>query len=88
MAYVITQPCQEKKDGSCVHICPCDCIHPGTLESDGIIYDQYFIDPDECIDCGLCESECPVNAIFLDIDVPKQWERYITLNAEFHNKRP
>lgn len=41
-----------------------------------------YIHPDECIDCGLCEPECPVTAIFVDTDVPPQWKDYIQKNAE------
>ena len=54
-------------------VCPVDCIY----EAD----DQVFINPDECIDCGLCEPECPVNAIFVDSDVPENFRQYIELNA-------
>jgi NAD-dependent dihydropyrimidine dehydrogenase PreA subunit len=54
-------------------VCPVDCIY----EAD----DQVFINPDECIDCGLCEPECPVNAIFVDTDVPENFKKYIELNA-------
>jgi NAD-dependent dihydropyrimidine dehydrogenase PreA subunit len=83
MAYVITAPCIGVKDQGCVAICPCDCIHEGIQEKDGVTYDMLFIDPDECIDCGICESHCPVGAIFPDADVPHQWEHFIPLNAEF-----
>jgi NAD-dependent dihydropyrimidine dehydrogenase PreA subunit len=55
-------------------VCPVDCIYEGD--------DQVFINPDECIDCGLCEPECPVNAIFVDTEVPKNWREFIELNAE------
>ena len=51
-----------------------DCIY----ESE----EQYFIHPDECIDCGACEPECPVQAIFPDIDVPPEWSEYIAKNIE------
>jgi NAD-dependent dihydropyrimidine dehydrogenase PreA subunit len=54
-------------------VCPVDCIY----EAD----DQVFINPDECIDCGLCEPECPVNAIFVDSDVPENWRDFIEKNA-------
>jgi len=54
-------------------VCPVDCIY----EAD----DQVFINPDECIDCGLCEPECPVNAIFVDSEVPANWKDFIELNA-------
>ncbi|MFW6078937.1 MAG: 4Fe-4S dicluster domain-containing protein, partial [Gemmatimonadota bacterium] len=43
--------------------------------------DQYYIHPDECIDCGACEPECPVTAIFPDTDVPPEWTSYIEKNA-------
>jgi NAD-dependent dihydropyrimidine dehydrogenase PreA subunit len=55
-------------------VCPVDCIY----EAD----DQVFINPDECIDCGLCEPECPVTAIFVDTDVPPTWKEFIQKNAD------
>jgi len=55
-------------------VCPVDCIYEGE--------DQVYINPDECIDCGLCEPECPVTAIFVDTDVPAQWRSFIDLNRE------
>lgn len=73
MPYVITEPCIGVKDKSCVTVCPVDCIY----EADDMLY----INPDECIDCGLCEPECPVTAIFVDTDVPPQWKEYIEKNA-------
>jgi ferredoxin len=62
MTYIITEPCIDTRDASCVEVCPVDCIYEGD--------DQYYIHPDECIDCGACEPECPVQAIFPDTDVP------------------
>ncbi len=53
-------------------VCPVDCIYEGA--------DMVYINPDECIDCGLCEPECPVNAIFVDTDVPGQWREYVQKN--------
>ena len=87
MAYVITEPCHGVVDKGCLQVCPMDCILPGVIEHGDRVYDMMFINPDECIDCGLCESECPVSAIFLDIDVPKKWEHFIALNAEAILKR-
>lgn len=55
-------------------VCPVDCIYEAE--------DQVFINPDECIDCGLCEPECPVNAIFVDSDVPPNWKDFIEKNRE------
>src|SRR5690349_19255227 len=81
MAYVIAEACIGVKDKACVTVCPVDCIHEGTEP-----YDMLYIDPDECIDCGLCEPECPVSAIFADSDVPKDQERFIQINADFFRK--
>ena len=55
-----------------MQVCPVDCIYE--------IADQVVINPDECIDCGLCEPECPVTAIFVDTDVPPDWKDYIEKN--------
>ncbi len=86
MTYVITEPCVGVKDKACVAVCPVDCIHEGTLDHEGSNYDMLFINPDECIDCGLCEPECPVTAIFADTDVPGQYQPYVEINAEFFRK--
>lgn len=86
MPYVITEPCIGVKDKGCVQVCPCDCIHEGRVEKDGVVYDMMFIDPEPCIDCGLCETECPVSAIYADTDVPAEYERYTALNAEFFRR--
>ena len=74
MAYVVTEPCFGCKHTLCVTVCPCDCFHEGE--------NMLFINPDDCIDCGACLAECPVNAIFPDIEVPEQWKDYIALNSE------
>jgi NAD-dependent dihydropyrimidine dehydrogenase PreA subunit len=78
MPYVIAEPCIGVKDKSCVAVCPVDCIHEGET--------QLFIDPNECIDCGLCEPECPVDAIFMEDELPAQWKQYSELNADFYKK--
>ncbi len=72
MTYIIAQPCIGTKDASCVDVCPVDCIY----EAD----DQYYIHPEECIDCGACVPECPVEAIFPDDEVPQQWTEFIAKN--------
>jgi NAD-dependent dihydropyrimidine dehydrogenase PreA subunit len=77
MAYIITGPCIGTKDQSCVDVCPVDCIHGS--EDD----EQYYIDPDTCIDCAACETVCPVNAIFFEDDVPEEWKSYIEKNSEW-----
>jgi NAD-dependent dihydropyrimidine dehydrogenase PreA subunit len=80
MPYVITEPCVGVKDKSCVAVCPVDCIHGGDGDK------QLFIDPAECIDCGLCEPECPVDAIFMEDEVPDPWKNFIQLNADYFKK--
>lgn len=47
---------------------------------------QLFIHPEECIDCGACEPECPVEAIFAEEDVPEEWKNFIGLNAQVFGK--
>ena len=75
MPYVIAEPCINVKDKACVEVCPVDCIYEGP--------DQLYIHPDECIDCGACEPECPVTAIFPEEDTPDQWKAYIEKNKQF-----
>ena len=87
MAYIVCEPCLGVKDKACVGVCPVDCFTDTVYtNADGKAFDMLFINPDECIDCGLCEPECPVNAIYADSDVPKQWESFIELNAVVHSK--
>ena len=80
MAYVIAEPCIGVKDAACVEVCPVDCIHGG--EGDG----QLYIDPKECIDCAACEPECPVQAIFLEEDLPEKWVNFTKINADYFDK--
>lgn len=79
MPYVITEPCIGVKDASCVDVCPVDCIH-STDDSP-----QYYINPDQCIDCAACEIACPVQAIAHENDVKDEWQKYIAINADFFN---
>ena len=72
MTYIIAAPCIDILDRGCVDVCPVDCIYEGP--------DQLYIDPEECIDCGACEPECPVTAIFPEDEVPEEWESYIKKN--------
>jgi NAD-dependent dihydropyrimidine dehydrogenase PreA subunit len=81
MTYVIAEPCLNVKDKACVDVCPCECIHGG--EDDP----QLYIDPQVCIDCGACEPECPVEAIFQDCDLPEQWKHYEQINAEYFKQQ-
>lgn len=83
MAYVIAQPCIGVKDTACVKVCPVDCISPTSNDPKFADADQLFIDPDACTDCGLCQSECPVRAIFPREDVPGEWREFVEKNASF-----
>jgi ferredoxin len=76
MAYVIAEPCIDVLDISCVSVCPVDCIH----YEEGVDR-KLFIDPNECIDCGACEPECPVNAIFPEESLPPEWANYTAIDA-------
>ncbi len=73
MAFVVTEPCIKCKFTDCVSVCPVDCFKEGE--------NMLAIDPVECIDCGACVPECPVNAIYLDSEVPEAWSEYTALNA-------
>ena len=75
MTYVIVEPCIGTKNASCVDVCPVSCIYEAE--------DMYYINPDECIECGACEPECPVTAIFHDSAVPDEWSEYTQLNADW-----
>ncbi len=84
MTYVIAEPCIGVKDTACVEVCPVDCIHPTKDEADFETAEQLYINPDECIDCGVCEPECPVEAIFEESEVPDKWQEYIEKNAAYY----
>jgi NAD-dependent dihydropyrimidine dehydrogenase PreA subunit len=97
MAHVITRKCIATCNSACVDVCPCDCIiGPVSLEQlravpeaeRGQVFPgiQLFIDPDECIDCGACLPECPVDAIHHERDVPAELQEDIARNAAFFRK--
>ena len=75
MTYVITLPCVDLKDRSCIEECPVDCIYEG----DRMLY----IQPDECVDCGACEPVCPVEAIYYEDDVPEEHKAFTGANVDF-----
>ncbi len=81
MTWVITRLCQDKVDMACVEVCPVDCIvqYKG---DDPAFPNQLYIDPEECINCGVCEPECPWEAIFEDEQVPGVFQDDIALNAK------
>jgi ferredoxin len=78
MTYVVTEDCVKCKYMDCVTVCPVNCFYEGQ--------NMLVIHPDECIDCGVCEPECPPQAILSDSD-PKAQE-WLALNAEYARKWP
>ena len=94
MTYIITDPCVGTCDTACVEVCPVDCIHgPDDPEGSGeeakedgynATNKQLYINPEECIDCGVCEPECPIDAIKADTDESvKDKEKWLLLNKKF-----
>ena len=77
LPYVITSPCIDVNDRSCLEVCPADCIYEGLRKQ--------YINPSECIDCGACETECPVEAIRFDRDISEGETQFIADNANFFN---
>jgi ferredoxin len=86
MPHIIAQPCIGTKDTACVAVCPVDCIHPTKDEPAFAAAEMLYIDPDTCIDCGLCVDECPVKAIFPEEDLPSEWQAFVAKNATFYKK--
>ena len=95
MTYVVTKPCLGTKDRSCVEVCPVDCFYDIRKKKYnskfGVAFDgddgdekagMLMINPDECINCGACETECPVEAIYEDSAVPEESKEFITINSE------
>ncbi|UFT99104.1 4Fe-4S binding protein [Radiobacillus kanasensis] len=78
MAFVITSPCKDEKAGECMTVCPVDCIAEGP--------DQFYIDPDICIDCGACKAVCPVDAIEEEYDLSPDQEVYLEKAEAFFNQ--
>ena len=74
MTFVVTESCIKCKHTDCVEVCPVDCFYEGPNFS--------IIHPDECIDCALCEPECPVDAIFSEDELPPDQIEFIEINAE------
>ena len=77
MTYVVDEKCINCKLMDCVEVCPVDCFYEGE--------NMLVINPDECIDCGVCEPECPAEAIIPDSDSSEKW---LSLNEEYSEKWP
>ncbi|MDN3519457.1 ferredoxin family protein [Aquisalimonas lutea] len=80
MTYVVTDNCIKCKYTDCVEVCPVDCFHEGP--------NFLAIDPDLCIDCTLCEPECPAKAIYSEDDLPLEWDHFLDINAELAERWP
>ncbi len=74
MTFVVTEECIKCKYTDCVEVCPVDCFYEGP--------NFLVINPDECIDCALCEPECPIEAIKSEDDLSDKQQEFLTLNAE------
>lgn len=80
MTFVVTENCIKCKFTDCVEVCPVDCFHEGP--------NFLAIDPEECIDCALCEPECPIEAICSEDDLPEDQKQFLGLNAELSKEWP
>ena len=80
MTYVVDENCIKCKHMDCVDVCPVDCFYEGE--------NMLVINPDECIDCALCEPECPVNAIWSDDELPPEQIPFIEINAKLSEVWP
>lgn len=80
MPYIISRLCRDCVDTGCVSVCPVDCIYAYTGGDADTFPNQLYINPEECIDCGACEPECPWRAIFEEVGVPPTFENDVALN--------
>ena len=78
MTYIVNENCIKCKLTDCVEVCPVDCFYEGE--------NMLVIHPDECIDCGVCEPECPVDAI--QPDTESGIEKWLELNRDYSEKWP
>ena len=80
MTFVVNENCINCKHTDCVTVCPVDCFYEGP--------NMLVINPDECIDCGLCEPECPVDAIFSEDELPPDQIPFIEINERLSQEWP
>ncbi|MES2997764.1 MAG: ferredoxin FdxA [Pseudomonadota bacterium] len=80
MTFLVTEKCIRCKYTDCVEVCPVDCFYEGP--------NMLVIHPEECIDCGLCVPECPVDAIYAEDDLPEKYKNFLALNEKLSKKWP
>ena len=81
MTYIVNDNCIKCKLTDCVDVCPVDCFHEGP--------NFLVINPEECIDCSLCESECPINAILSEDDLKDEDKKYLEIREKnLHKMNP
>ncbi len=80
MTFVVVENCIKCKYTDCVEVCPVDCFHEGP--------NFLVIDPEECIDCTLCEPECPIQAIYPEDDLPADQLDFLKINEELSREWP
>lgn len=80
MTFVVGENCIKCKYTDCVDVCPVDCFYEGP--------NMLIIHPDECIDCALCEPECPADAIYSEDELPNPQSEFVALNAELSQTFP
>ena len=83
MSYIVTENCIRCKYTDCVEVCPVDCFYEGK--------NMLFINPEECIDCGVCEPECPIGAIISEDDSKhnsQETERWLKINSKYSALSP
>ena len=80
MTFIVTENCKRCRFTDCVAVCPVDCFHADD--------EMLYIDPDECIDCGACVPECPVEAIYDESQLPDEMREWTAINAERAKKLP
>lgn len=80
MTFLVTESCIKCKYTDCVEVCPVDCFHEGP--------NMLVIDPEECIDCAMCETECPVEAIISEDDLTEDQHDFLEINERFSAKWP
>ena len=80
MTFVVGENCIQCRYTDCVEVCPVDCFYSGP--------NMLVINPDECIDCALCEPECPAKAIYSEDEIPENQKDFLALNRKMSETWP